>query len=174
MTHRIRKMQSCDIEQATEIEREAFPSMEPATNFKHELRNGIAHYIVAFEDKPEGQHIIGLAGFWLLTAEAHIVNIAVRRSCRRQGIGENLLINLFNLALEKGATIITLEVRASDDTARNLYIKYGFKKEGVRRGYYLDNREDAVIMTIRNMKSVEFETRLQRLKKSHSTRWGRC
>ena len=82
MTRRIRAMQKRDIEQVTEIEREAFSSMEPATNFKREMKNGIAHYIVAFEDKPEGQHIIGLAGFWLLTTEAHIVNIAVRQSFR--------------------------------------------------------------------------------------------
>jgi ribosomal-protein-alanine N-acetyltransferase len=165
-------MQRQDIEQVTEIEQEAFPSMEPATNFNRELKNDIAHYIVAFEDKPKGQYIIGLAGFWLLTTEAHIINIAVRRYYRRQGIGELLLISLIETALAKKASIITLEVRASDDIAKSLYLKYGFIIEGVRRGYYLDNREDAVIMTARGIESAEFKTRLQRLKESHSTRWG--
>jgi len=168
----IRQIHQRDIRQATEIEREAFPSMEPSTNFSRELKNGIAHYIVACEAKPEGQYITGLAGFWLLTTEAHMVNIAVRRSYQRQGIGELLLANLTELALKKGAKVITLEVRASDGIAKHLYLKYGFNEEGVRRGYYLDNREDAVIMTINDIASAEFKARLKKLKEIHKDRWS--
>ncbi len=172
MRCKIRQIKQRDIRQATEIEREAFPSMEPSTNFERELKNGIAHYIVAYEDKEDGQQIIGLAGYWLLIKEAHIVNIAVRQPCRRHGIGERLLASLIEAAIKKGAKSITLEVRASDDIAKNLYIKYGFKEEGVRRGYYLDNREDAIIMTIGNLETDEFRTRIKELKKNHSARWN--
>ena len=171
MRFNIRNMHMRDTPQVVEIEREAFPSMEPATNFGRELKNGIAHYIVAFEDSAEGQQVIGLAGLWLLTVEAHIVSIAVRKPYRQRGIGELLLIGLIKRALAKGASAITLEVRASDDIAKNLYLKYGFNIEGVRRGYYLDNREDAIIMTLNGIATPEFKTRLQRLKESHSSKW---
>ena len=106
-----------------------------------------------------------------MATEAHIVNIAVRRPYRRQGIGELLLRSLIETALAKKASIITLEVRASEDIARSLYLKYGFNIEGVRRGYYLDNREDAVIMTAIDIESAKFNARLQGLKESHSAKW---
>ncbi|MFC1865252.1 ribosomal protein S18-alanine N-acetyltransferase [Chloroflexota bacterium] len=170
MRFNIRNMHMRDTPQVVEIEREAFPSMEPATNFRRELKNGIAHYIVAFEDSA-GQKVIGLAGLWLLTVEAHIVNIAVRKPYRQRGIGELLLIGLIEKTLAKEASAITLEVRASDDIAKSLYLKYGFNIEGLRRGYYLDNREDAIIMTLNGIATPEFKTRLQRLKESHSSKW---
>ncbi len=168
MRYSTRKMQPRDIPQVTEIEMEAFPCMEPVTNFERELKNGVAHYIVA-DEEPD---ITGFTGFWLLATEAHIVNIAVRQTHRRQGIGEKLLIKLIEATLAKGAEVITLEVRISDDKAKSLYIKYGFKEEGVRRGYYLNNREDAVIMTLRGLASPEFNSRLKELKEAHSARWG--
>jgi len=167
-----------DVDQVTEIDREAFPTMKPPTNFQRELSYPLAHYIVAV--KQEGMCepveaeicIVGFAGIWLLADEAHIVNIAVRQACRRQGIGELLLISLIELALGLEASLVTLEVRASNSAARCLYGKYGFTVRGVRRGYYSDNREDAVIMTVDNINSTLFRQYLGRLKKAHSERWG--
>lgn len=107
-----------------------------------------------------------MAGFWLLAGEAHIVNIVVRKAYRRRGIGELLLINLINLASKKSADIITMEVRISNKTAQKLYEKYGFDIKGIRRGYYMDDREDAVIMTVEDASSDAFKAKMSGLKNS--------
>ncbi len=118
------------------------------------------------------QYITGFAGFWIMAGEAHITNIAVRELHRRQGIGELLLISVINLVAELNACIITLEVRASNTTAQSLYYKYGFNQAGLRHHYYVDNKEDAVIMSTENIIAVPFQAQLQRLKQAHSRRWG--
>ncbi len=118
------------------------------------------------------QYIIGFAGFWIMVGEAHITNIAVRELHRRQGIGELLLIFAIDLATKLNAHIITLEVRASNTAAQSLYCKYGFTQAGLRRNYYVDNKEDAVIMSTENITSVPFQAHLQRLKQAHSRKWG--
>jgi len=117
---------------------------------------------------PDAKHVVGFAGFWLLVGEAHIINIAVREQYRQQGIGELLLISVIELTTELNASAITLEVRASNTTAQNLYRKYGFVEVGMRRGYYSDNKEDAILMTAGDIKSELFQARFQQLKKSHS------
>jgi len=177
MSYFVRPMRWGDIAQVIEIDLEAFPTMLPPTNYKRELKTKLAHYIVACDDnravgESDGQYIIGLAGFWIMAGEAHIVNIAVRGPYRHQGIGELLLISLINLALEKGTGLITLEVRASNNTAQSLYYKYGFTLKGIRRGYYSDDREDAVIMIMEEIYSDFFKERLNLLKQAHSKKWG--
>ena len=91
------------------------------------------------------QLILGFAGFWIVAGEAHVTSIAVRETYRHQGIGELMLISLVGLALEMGAEMVTLEVRVSNINAQKLYQKCGFRQVGVRRGYYTDNGEDALI-----------------------------
>ncbi len=118
------------------------------------------------------QYITGFAGFWVMAGEAHITSIAVRELRRRQGIGELLLISMINLATELNARIITLEVRASNGAAQSLYCKYGFTQAGLRHNYYVDDKEDAVIMSAENISSAPFQTHLQRLKQAHSRKWG--
>jgi ribosomal-protein-alanine N-acetyltransferase len=124
------------------------------------------------EPPPAREYIIGFAGLWLMAGEAHITNIAVRESYRRQGMGELLLIALIDLALELGAHLMTLEVRASNTTAQSLYAKYGFIEVGLRRGYYTDNREDGVLMTIEDITSAPVQANIQRLRQAHARRWG--
>ena len=119
-----------------------------------------------------GEYIIGFAGFWLMAGEAHLTNIAVREHSRRQGVGESLLISIFELATELEASIITLEVRTSNIAARRLYSKYGFSQVGLRRGYYSDNMEDAVLMSTTELVSLSLQARLQRLKRTHCNKWG--
>ena len=118
------------------------------------------------------QYIVGFAGLWIMADEAHITNIAVRKSRQRQGIGELLLISMIDLAVELKARSLTLEVRASNLAAHNLYYKYGFNQAGLRRGYYADNKEDALVMSTEDITSALFQTRLNQLKKAHSRRWG--
>jgi [ribosomal protein S18]-alanine N-acetyltransferase len=90
--------------------------------------------------------IIGFAGLWLMVDEAHITTIATHPDYRRRGLGEFLLVGLMDIAYSISAKWVTLEVRASNATAQNLYYKYGFREAGVRRRYYNDNQEDALIM----------------------------
>ena len=165
----LRLMTEEDVPQVTEIDRQAFPAMWPPANYQRELGNGLAHYIVAGdEEQPETQNVVGFSGIWMLAGEAHITNIAVRESHRRRGIGEALLIAIIELAIKLEAHLITLEVRASNTDAQQLYAKYSFVKVGVRRGYYTNNREDAVLMTIEDTKSAPVRQNLRRLKRTHS------
>ena len=115
---------------------------------------------------PVRQYIKGFAGLWILSDEAHITNFAVREIHRRQGIGELLLISTIDMATKLKARIITLEVRASNTAAQNLYHKYGFIKAGLRRKYYTDNNEDGIIMTTDDIRSASFQARFHQLKQA--------
>jgi len=203
-------MRNEDIAQVTEIDREASSTQWPP-NYQHELRNQLAHYIVACDDEkivklpevrtsseksliglasrlkrlfsrkpfsshelssPTGHYVVGFVGFWVMADEAHIVNITVREAYRRQGLGELLLIPVIDLARELKTSIVTLEVRASNTGAQNLYVKYGFTQVGVRRGYYTDNREDGLVMSIQDITLATFQAHLQQLKQNHFRKWG--
>jgi len=118
------------------------------------------------------EYIVGIAGFWIMVDEAHITTLATRYSCRRQGIGERLLVQIIEMAAQLHADVVTLEARISNKHAQALYEKYGFQKVGVRRAYYTDNGEDAVIMTTDSLTSSAFQSRLQQLKQAHQHRWG--
>jgi len=128
--------------------------------FRHEL------------PKSGKQYITGFAGFWIMAGEAHIISIAVREPCRHQGIGELLLISVINLAVELNVSIVTLEVRTSNTIAQSLYYKYGFTQTSLRRNYYIEDGEDAVIMSTENITSASFQAHLERLKQAHSQKWG--
>jgi ribosomal-protein-alanine N-acetyltransferase len=121
---------------------------------------------------PAGEgRLVGMAGIWMMVDEAHVVTIAVRNSQRHRGLGEWLLISLIDLSMQLRAKYVTLEVRESNTTAQALYEKYGFTKAGIRRKYYSDNGEDALIMTTCELNSPSYLERLQRLKQEHSARW---
>jgi [ribosomal protein S18]-alanine N-acetyltransferase len=187
------------LDQVNAIDREAFPTQWPSPNYKQELQNKIAHYIIATDDKrvkdspsqktesalrrmatslmpwkkrsiapeqPLQLFIAGFSGIWMMADEAHITNIAVRREYRGKGVGGLLLIATIDMALEFKASFLTLEVRASNIVAQELYSRYGFTERGVRRGYYLDNREDAVIMTTESIASPAFKEQLRQLRES--------
>jgi len=125
------------------------------------------------ESDPSGkQYIIGFAGIWMLADEAHITNLAVRQRYQRQGIGELLLISTIDMARALKASIMTLEVRASNLTAQNLYSKYGFTQVGIRHSYYLDNREDGIIMSTESITSASFQARLKQLREDLASRCG--
>jgi len=193
-------MRKEDVAQVTEIDREAFSTQWPPPNYQHELQRRLTYYMVAFDDEktfskpevkpsrpgwlfslcrffsnklpPSGHYIVGFVGLWILADEAHITSIAVREAYRRWGIGELLLISGISLAMELKARIVTLEVRASNGDAQNLYAKYDFTQVGVRRGYYMDNREDGVLMSTEDITLAPFQARLQHLSQVHSDKWG--
>lgn len=138
-----RAMRSEDIPTICEIEKECFPTPWTAGAFYNELMNNhFAHYLVM---EVEGA-IAGYAGMWVIMDEAHITNIAVRTAYRGKKLGERLLTELERKARQHGARRMTLEVRVTNRIAQNLYEKKGFRSVGVRKGYYTDNNEDALIM----------------------------
>jgi len=106
------------------------------------LNNRMAIYITA---KVNGK-AIGYAAMWKIFDEGHITNIAVHPEYRQNGIGSRLVEKLVDIAKERGIVKMTLEVRKSNLAAQALYCKYGFKEMGLRKGYYADNGEDAIIM----------------------------
>ncbi len=124
------------------------------------------------EEVAQNRHnILGYASMWLMVDEAHITSIAVRGTHRHRGIGELLLISIINLAAQLNAQVVTLEVRVSNLEAQALYEKYGFTKVGIRRGYYSDDGEDAVIMTTERITSAPYQARFQELKQNYVQRW---
>lgn len=104
--------------------------------------NEKAVYIVAEEE----EQIAGYAGMWITLDEAHITNVAVHPKFRKRGIGKTIMGALLRLAKRYGAVHQTLEVRVSNKAAISLYESLGFEGVGVRKNYYCDNHEDALIM----------------------------
>ena len=105
----------------------------------------------------ELRSIVGYAGLWLMTDEAHITTIAVDPDFQGNGIGELLVVALIDRARQIGARWLTLEVRVSNEVAQRLYEKYTFKEMGVRRRYYSDNGEDALVMWTDPIDSDSFQ-----------------
>ena len=126
-----------------------------------------------WRERPEGQGTIaGFIGLWYMVDEAHIVSVGVGTEYRGCGLGELLLMSAIEQALARRAAVVTLEVRPSNKTAINLYSKYGFTERGLRKAYYSDNREDALIMTTEPIQSPAFRDRLAELAEAHRKRWG--
>ena len=150
-----------DIKEAIEIERVSYSSPWSIESFVNEIvdNNESSHYLVA---RLEGK-IVGYSGMWLTPQEAHITNLAVHPKFRRRGIGEELLVNLISASISKKIRWITLEVRESNLVARKLYQKYGFQIVGVRKEYYLDNWENALIMCSEDLKTEEFKEHLNHI-----------
>jgi [ribosomal protein S18]-alanine N-acetyltransferase len=165
---------ACDEEKTVDQPEVKAPPEKNSSRLISRVRQLFNHdRFFATELPPSGkEYIVGFVGFWIMAGEAHITNIAVRLSHRRQGIGELLLISAIDLATELNAHTITLEVRASNIAAQSLYQKYGFTQVGLRRGYYSDNREDGVLMSTENIHSAQFQAYLNQLKQAHSKRWG--
>ena len=124
------------------------------------------------DDPEEEVPILGYAGMWIMADEAHITSIASHQEHRHQGIGAALLICLIELAIVKHTRIITLEARVSNQVAQNLYYKFGFDKLGVRKAYYLDNKEDAVIMSTEYIGSPSFKEKFVQVKQGYHQKLG--
>ena len=181
-----------DVQAVMEIEIVAFSAPWSARAYDYELRyNDSAHYYVVrspddqmnfasiepgsflkrlFRRKPSTvtdpstKPLLGYGGFWMMVDEAHISTIASHPHWRRCGIGELLLLAMIDGAAENGANGVTLEVRVSNAGAQALYRKYGFEITGMRKRYYSDNNEDALIMTTPLITTIEYQLKLQGLK----------
>lgn len=156
-------MQKKDIEQIMKIESVSFGNFYWTPEaFITEVDNDLGNYFTAENDN--GQ-VIGYGGFWLILDEAHITTIAVHPNYKRQGLGEMLLQKMLETGYEKNVKWFTLEVRVSNIAAQNLYYKYNFKSLGLRRKYYQDNDEDAMIMWTENIWNESYKKHVKQLKK---------
>lgn len=134
------------------------------------IRSRFGHAPI-IEDRPPDIPL-GFVSIWFLADEAHITAIAVEEAWRGRGLGELLLIGAIENSMRRNSRVVTLEVRVSNETAISLYEKYNFRRVGVRRGYYTDNREDAAIMTTEPIHSLSYRQKFSELREAYVQRHG--
>jgi ribosomal-protein-alanine N-acetyltransferase len=140
----LRRLQLRDLGAIEEIERSSYPTPWSRSMFAGELTKASSICLGAFE--PETGALVGYLIISRYVDAWHVMNVAVAPEQRRRGIASALLVRLFELTSGDGRRGYTLEVRISNTSAIKLYEQVGFKPRGIRRGYYTDNREDALIM----------------------------
>ena len=138
-------MKEEDIDAILDISSLSFSVCWSKGSYIQELTNPVARYLVAKIDNK----VVGFIGTWIVLDESHITNIAVHPNYRKQGIASKLLEKFLTYCQSQGCVAYTLEVRSGNKAAKALYEKYNFKQDGVRKGYYEDNKEDAIIMWLR-------------------------
>ncbi|WLR42153.1 ribosomal protein S18-alanine N-acetyltransferase [Bacillus carboniphilus] len=142
----IRSMTIHDIDSVYEIEKQCFATPWSKEAFYEEVsQNRFAHYLVLEKDL----EIIGFCGLWVMFDDAQITNIAIAPAYRGNQLGEQLMKKAMGIALSLGAEQMTLEVRVSNHVAQSLYKKLGFIGVTLRKNYYQDNLEDALLMWVK-------------------------
>ena len=141
----IRPMRVDDLPQVQAIDEISFSSPWPKNAYRFELLENLNGYCWVAE---AAGRIVGLIVCWLIIDEMHIATIAVHPDCRGQGIGKQLVMTGLKALIPHGALSATLEVRAGNLVAQNLYRHFGFEQVGLRKRYYKDNNEDALLMTV--------------------------
>ncbi|RKY04844.1 ribosomal-protein-alanine N-acetyltransferase [Candidatus Poribacteria bacterium] len=144
MEVRIERAERRDLAGIMRIERASFSMPWSRWAFLRDLLSRHAHLFVA----KIGDEVVGYVDIWITEEEGHITNLAVSPRHRRKGIGSMLLKHALDYARSKGVKKVWLEVRRSNLAAQRLYAKFGFKAIGVRRGYYTDTGEDALLMGV--------------------------
>lgn len=140
-------MTEADLDELAALEKACFAVPWSRASLAQELSNPLAVYLIV---RQEGV-IAAYIGCWIIMDEAHFTNLAVSPLYRRQGIAWELLQYLLVVLKQRGVKSATLEVRVSNQAARSLYEKIGFKEAGIRPGYYADNGEDALIMWLERL-----------------------
>lgn len=139
----IRKLTEQDLNEVMRIENESFSLPWSRHAYEAELQNEYANYLVC---DWQGE-VAAYVGMWTVFEDAHITNVAVARKFRRMGMGQTLMLEAENLALAKQASRMLLEVRPSNIAALTMYNNLGYLPTSLRKQYYSDNQEDAIIMT---------------------------
>jgi ribosomal-protein-alanine N-acetyltransferase len=142
-TLKIRRMTEHDIDGVLEIEKDLFTLPWSRTSFLFEVSDNSRSFAIV---GVHGDAIAGYAIGWFVSDELHIGNVAVARDRQGRGLGKQLLEYMLKEASVRKVSIASLEVRSSNVRAISLYRKYGFKGVAVRRSYYTDNGEDALVM----------------------------
>jgi ribosomal-protein-alanine N-acetyltransferase len=156
----IEPMQFADLDAVLHIDRRCFPTPWLCIAYQTELTNRAACYLVA----RCGRRVVGYGGLWVIAREAHITTLAVAPEFQGKKIGEKLLIGLLEEAVLRGASRSTLEVREGNRAAQGLYRKYRFREAALRRSYYTDNGENAVVMWADDMDRAAYSEHLRAMR----------
>lgn len=139
---RMEKLREEHLPTILQIEQASNSSPWSERSFRHELEHPNGIFLTALLDGVP----IGYGGIWFVIDEAHVTTLAILGDQRNQGYGRRLMVTLLEESKERGMTCATLEVRAGNAPALKLYKDLGFVQNGLRKGYYPDNKEDAVVM----------------------------
>ncbi len=148
----VRFMTMNDVPAVMDVDSLSLPTPWAKRSFQYELTENPASCLLLAEQQGENSQIVGFVGFWMLVDEAHISTLAVHPVHRQKGIGSQLLLEAIRQGNAMGARLVTLEVRLSNQSAINLYHKHGFEVVGRKVHYYMDNQEDAILMTLRDLR----------------------
>lgn len=149
----IRKMEASDIQPVITLDRQSFSLPWPESAFHYEVEKNAASrcWVAELNDENKDTILVGMIVVWLILDEVHIATFAVNPTFRQHHIGQRLLAYTLINAGDMGAKKAFLEVRKGNLAARALYRKLGFIEVGVRRWYYQDNREDAILMNLEEL-----------------------
>ena len=148
---KIRPLNKNDLDEVSNIEHKAYGNFGWSKKlFMSELANPYSRFLIS-EDK-NTLNVIGYIGGWLVSDECHITTLVVSPLYRRKHIADILLYSLIHLVYTEDIKWLTLEVRVSDIPAINLYTKFGFKQLGIRKKYYQDSNEDAILFWTENIR----------------------
>ncbi len=161
MTIEIRPMTRADIPAVATLESEIYPEPWSPRVFFDELAMDNRRYLVAVE---ESGAPIGYGGLLIVEGDAHITTIAVAPAARGRQLGTRLMLRLVDEAVAAGTQHLTLEVRASNETAQRLYERFGFEPVGRRKNYYKD--EDALVMWATDIGTAEYQDRIRAIRES--------
>jgi ribosomal-protein-alanine N-acetyltransferase len=155
------KMRRRHLRRVLAIEARVYPRPWSASLFLSELaQRSSRSYLVARHDGD----VVGYAGMMFTGLEAHITNIAVDPDFHGRKVGSRLMMRLVTEAIARGAKTLSLEVRVSNLPAQSMYGKFGFSVVGVRKGYYIETKEDALVMVVDDATTNEYRLRLQTLR----------
>ena len=147
-----RRMRMDDLPRVMEIENAAFAHPWSPELLCREMTHDWSTVLLASgsggAEPGEGEAVLGFIIYWLVHDELHVLNVAVARGDRRQGVGRALMREAHGRARRHGASIATLEVRRSNAPAIELYRSLGYRQVGVRTNYYVDEGEDAIVMVL--------------------------
>ena len=150
------------LDEVLRIERNEYVQPWTTTLFNSELaQRTTRRYTVATIDGV----VVGYAGLMLVEDQGHVNTLTVDGSLHRCGVGTLLLLDLARTAVGTGAKHLTLEVRAHNEPAKALYMKFGFAPIGIRKNYYSETNEDAIVMWARDADSEEYSGRLARIER---------
>ena len=148
-----RPMTEADVEQVYEIDVSSFSLPWSSRSFRYEVTENHASrpWVAELQEASGQSRIVGMLVMWLVIDEAHVGTFAIHPQYRRRGIGQHLLANALLDAYAQGIRTVFLEVRRNNLNAQALYRKFGFIEDGVRRHYYVDNNEDALLESLRDL-----------------------
>lgn len=153
--YKIRKIAEADLDQVVNIEAAAYGEVHwTRDNFLAEIKNSVGNYRVLVKNSTE---VLGYIGGWVVIDEMHVTTVATARDYLRKGVAETLLTHAIFHAMQNKVKYLTLEVRISNIKAQKLYEKYDFKHQGIRKRYYEDNHEAALILWTENINTEEYQ-----------------